>query len=141
MLLSDVSILVLVFVVNLKHKMKFTLRADYLKDVVTLAAAATHNRVTAYFATESDARAFAATLPKSVKAEAYGLRTCGKQNNPREYGLIWHEDAKNGSSLAWCVSVRKAKVSLVTGQANETGDKRIGAFVKALSKLEYVENL
>ena len=117
--------------------LQYTLRSDYLADVLTLDSLGSSRSVYAYFRREEDARAFAASLPKFIKAEVGMLRTIYRPDGLALYGLAWHRQA-NGSAGAWCVSVRKAKVSKVTGASNETGDRRMAAFVKALAKLEYV---
>jgi hypothetical protein len=121
--------------------MKTTIRSGYLAQVQTLESAKALNSVTAYFATEQESKDFAATLPKFCKAQAYGLRSCVGFTAPGEYGLVWHKDEARGNSLAYGVTVSKARVSKVTGAANETGDKRISAFIAALSKLEIVAAL
>ena len=118
--------------------LQYTLRSDYVADVLTLDSLGSSRSVYAYFRREEDARAFAASLPKFVRAEVGMLRTAiNCPDGLASHGLAWHRQ-HNGSAGAWYVRVRKAKVSKVTGASNETGDRRMAAFVKALAKLEYV---
>ena len=125
---------------NIATKTPATIRCGYLATVLTLEEVSlpTVTEFSVYFRTDDEAEAFAATLPKYVKARKSQLGY--HKYIPGEYGLAWIQHPHG--SYAPLVSVSTSGINETTGAVNEAGARRLNAFRAAVSRhLEIIANL
>lgn len=104
------------------------LKEGYLPTIITMEDVRSKGlNPSAHFRTIADRDAFVALAPKSLRLRAYVLRGMTRGN---EYGLIPTDNAVPAVSI--CVRPTKAgfisRTNKVTGEVNETGDKRLLKF-------------